>query len=134
MEKSDKIDATSSAIEVIENDDITQTEAIQCVDDIEEKIRQKYIQKTFTDNHNNATQEINEITRAVRGLEMVKNKSVVCDCNYCCCWSRHLDYDKMKNYVILFLKDMMIHESEKFKQISQFITNLEEFPTSVTTN
>ena len=94
---------SSSAIEVIENEDINITKTIKCVDDIEEKIRQKYIQKTFTDNHNNATKEINEITRAVRGLEMVKNKPVVCDCEYCLCCRRHFCYDEMKNYFILLL-------------------------------
>ena len=121
MKKFAKVDPGCKTIlstaEIIANNADVETEVVN--EDIEEGI---HVTHSFYDDIEEkipATHALIETTKSIQNLGLLKKK-YHCDC-YCC--NR---YDKMNDYTISFLKDLMRHDTEKFKEIGLFFTRLEE--------
>ena len=114
-----------SMAEIIANNDVVETEVVN--DYIGEGIdvtrslfdNEKKLLSDNLEENIHAARALIETSKSIRTVELLK-KECNSDC-YCC--NR---YDEMKDYSIKFLKCLMEHDIQKFKEIGQFFTNLEE--------
>ena len=130
MKKFAKVDpcskTTSSTAEIIAKNDDVETDVVNdnikertrlLFDNVEIPIEERKLSNLDEKIH--ASSAFFDTAKTIQDVGLLK-KDHECACNCC---NR---YDKMKDYTILFLKDLMCHDTQKFKEICQFFTNLEE--------